>query len=159
MKTFMTLLLTFTTLFSGLASQIDFILNPQKYNAITLDTSRVPSPVEEPETDDFVQLSQVRMHYRVYGKGKPPLVLIHGNGGSVNSLKEAASYLANDFTVYLPESRCYGAQRRRNQRHHSRFDVPGCSRRDYFNGSEFAPEDLQALFPAGRCDKESICSR
>ncbi|MBR6361341.1 MAG: alpha/beta hydrolase, partial [Clostridia bacterium] len=108
MKTFMTLLLTFTTLFSGLASQIDFILNPQKYNAITLDTSRVPSPVEEPETDDFVQLSQVRMHYRVYGKGKPPLVLIHGNGGSVNSLKEAASYLANDFTVYLPESRCHG---------------------------------------------------
>ncbi len=108
MKTFMTLLLTFTTLFSGLASQIDFILNPQKYNAITLDTSRVPTPVEEPETDDFVQLSQVRMHYRVYGKGKPPLVLIHGNGGSVNSLKEAASYLANDFTVYLPESRCHG---------------------------------------------------
>ena len=108
MKTFMTLVLTFTTLFSGLASQIDFILNPQKYNAITLDTSRVPTPVEEPETDDFVQLSQVRMHYRVYGKGKPPLVLIHGNGGSVNSLKEAALYLANDFTVYLPESRCHG---------------------------------------------------
>ncbi len=108
MKAFINILLTFTTLFSGLASQADFIINPQKYNAITLDTSGVPAPVEEPAQDAFVQLSQVKMHYRVYGGGNPPLVLIHGNGGSINSLKEAASYLANDYTVYLPESRCHG---------------------------------------------------
>ena len=108
MKAFINILLTFTTLISGLSSQIDFIFNPQKYNAIELDTSSVPAPVEEPSEDAFIQLSQVKMHYRVYGGGKTPLVLIHGNGGSINSLKEAASYLANDFTVYLPESRCHG---------------------------------------------------
>lgn len=108
MKAFINILLTFTTLFSGIASQIDFVINPQKYNPITLDTSSVPAPIEEPAADSFIQLSEVNMHYRIYGGGKPPLVLIHGNGGSVNSLKEAASYLANDFTVYLPESRCHG---------------------------------------------------
>ncbi|MBR4452059.1 MAG: alpha/beta hydrolase, partial [Clostridia bacterium] len=108
MEALISILLTFTTLAGGLASQIDFIFNPQKYNAIELDTSAVPAPVEEPSEDSFIQLSQVKMHYRIYGSGKTPLVLIHGNGGSVNSLKEAASYLANDYTVYLPESRCHG---------------------------------------------------
>ncbi len=79
-----------------------------KYDLISLDTSDIPSPVAGPEIDDYVQLSEVKMHYQVYGHGKQPLILIHGNGGSINSLKEAASYLANDYTVYLPESRCHG---------------------------------------------------
>lgn len=80
----------------------------EKHNLITLDTSVLPEPVEEPEKDDFIQLSEVKMHYQVYGHGKKPLVLIHGNGGSVKSLHEAATYLANDYTVYLTESRCHG---------------------------------------------------
>lgn len=80
----------------------------EKYNLITLDTSSLPSPITEPEADGFVQLSQVNMHYQVYGRGKKPLILIHGNGGSVKSLDEAAGYLANDYTVYLTESRCHG---------------------------------------------------
>ncbi len=108
MTGFINILLTFTVLFSGISSQIDFILNPAKYNCITLDTSSLPSPVTEPEYDGFIQLSEVNMHYLVFGSGKKPLILIHGNGGSVNSLKEAAQYLANDYTVYLPESRCHG---------------------------------------------------
>ncbi len=108
MTAFINILLTLTVLFSGLSSQIDFIINPQKYNAISLDTSSLPSPVTEPEFDGYIQLSEVNMHYMVFGSGKKPLILIHGNGGSVNSLKEAAQYLANDYTVYLPESRCHG---------------------------------------------------
>lgn len=79
-----------------------------KHNLITLDTSVLPEPIEEPEKDNFVQLSEVNMHYQIYGHGEKPLILIHGNGGSVKSLHEAATYLANDYTVYLPESRCHG---------------------------------------------------
>lgn len=88
--------------------QIGVRVRSKQYNLITLDTSSVPVPVTEPETDAFVQLSEVNMHYQVYGHGKKPLILIHGNGGSLNSLDEAASYLANDYTVYLTESRCHG---------------------------------------------------
>ena len=78
------------------------------YNLITLDTSDIPSPVSVPECEADIQLSEVNMHYAVYGKDKYPLILVHGNGGSKNSLAEAATYLANDFTVYVIESRCHG---------------------------------------------------
>ncbi|MBR3835658.1 MAG: alpha/beta hydrolase [Clostridia bacterium] len=80
----------------------------KKYNLITLDTSGVPEPVESAPYESYVQLSEVKMHYAVYGEKGHPLILIHGNGGSKNSLEEAARYLANDYTVYVPESRCHG---------------------------------------------------
>lgn len=83
-------------------------MNNSTYNLISLDIKYLPKPVKNYETDSFVELSGVKIHYRVYGKNKPALILIHGNGGSVNSLKAAAKYLANDYTVYLPESRCHG---------------------------------------------------
>ena len=108
MKRFLHFVLILGTICSGIAAQVDFVFNPQKYNAITLETSSLPSPAAEPQTDDFVQLEDVKMHYQIWGEGKTPLILIHGNGGSVRSLREAAQYLANDYTVYLPESRCHG---------------------------------------------------
>lgn len=80
----------------------------KKYNMITLDTSNVPTPVTNPVKEDNIQLSDIKMHYAVYGEKGHPLILVHGNGGSQNSLKEAATYLANDYTVYVIESRCHG---------------------------------------------------
>ena len=89
--------------------QLSVHIRSSKYDLITLDTSVLPDPITEPGFDGFVQLSDVNVHYRIYGeKGKQPLLLIHGNGGSCNSLSEAATYLANDYTVYVPESRCHG---------------------------------------------------
>lgn len=108
MKRLVSLFVILGAICSGIAAQVEFVFQPQKYNAITLDMSNLPSPVVGPRTDDFVQLEEVRMHYQVFGEGKTPLILIHGNGGSVQSLQEAARYLANDYTVYLPESRCHG---------------------------------------------------
>ena len=108
MKIFVDILLVVTTFFSGFASQIDFIVNPAKYNAITLDISSLPAPVEEPVKDEYIELSEEKMHYLVYGTGEKAVILVHGNGGSANSLREAAQYLANEYTVYLPESRCHG---------------------------------------------------
>lgn len=80
----------------------------KNYNLITLDTSSVPFPVAGPLMEDDVQLSEVKMHYAVYGEKGKPLILIHGNAGSKQSLAEAARYLANDYKVYVPESRCHG---------------------------------------------------
>lgn len=80
----------------------------KNYNLITLDTSDIPEPVSGPAEESDVQLSQVKMHYAVYGEEGHPLILVHGNGGSMNSLKEAALYLANDYKVYVIESRCHG---------------------------------------------------
>ncbi len=108
MTAFVNILLSLLLLFGGVASQADYLVRPERYGARTLEVKDLPAPVTEPETDAFVQLSEVRMHYQVYGSGKQPLILVHGNGGSVRSLREAAAYLANDYTVYVPESRCHG---------------------------------------------------
>lgn len=90
------------------AWQIGVHQQSKKYNLIKLDTSNIPNPVTAPVKEDDVQLSEVKMHYAVYGEKGHPLILIHGNGGNQNSLKEAATYLANDYTVYVIESRCHG---------------------------------------------------
>ena len=78
------------------------------YNLITLDTSALPEAVTQAEEEGFAELSEVKMHYEIYGKTGHPLILVHGNGGSLKSLREAATYLANDYRVYLIESRCHG---------------------------------------------------
>ena len=80
----------------------------KKYNMITLDTTALPSPVSGPVLETDIQLSEVKMHYAVYGKSGHPLILVHGNGGSHKSLEEAALYLANEYTVYAIDSRCHG---------------------------------------------------
>lgn len=80
----------------------------KNYNLITLDTSDVPSPVTEVSFEGDIELSEMTMHYVVYGEEDYPLILVHGNGGSKESLREAATYLANDYKVYVIESRCHG---------------------------------------------------
>ena len=108
MKSIISIIMAVASFVCGHLMQADLLIHPQDYNLTVLDTSEVPDPVEKWEKDDFMQLSEVNMHYRIYGKGKKPLILIHGNGGSVESLSEAASYLANHYTVYVTESRCHG---------------------------------------------------
>ncbi|MBR3816078.1 MAG: alpha/beta hydrolase [Clostridia bacterium] len=80
----------------------------EKYNLIVLDTTAVPEPVAGPVIEADIELSEVTMHYAVYGDKGHDLILVHGNGGSKESLREAAQYLANDYKVYVPESRCHG---------------------------------------------------
>lgn len=107
MKSIVSIIMVLVSFFTNHLMQADIRIEPDKYNLITLDTSELPEPIKE-YTEGFVQLSDVKMHYRVYGYGKSPLILIHGNGGNANSLSEAAEYLANDYTVYVTESRCHG---------------------------------------------------
>jgi len=77
------------------------------YNVITLNTDNLPTPQEQVD-EGYVQLSDVKMHYIQYGTSGHPLILLHGNAGDTDSLKEAATYLANDYIVYTVDSRCHG---------------------------------------------------
>ena len=108
MQKFISVLLVFVSFFTAHFAQIEIKFNPEKYNLIDPDVSALPAPVEQPVGDGFVQLSEVKMHYVVYGSGETPLILIHGNGGSADSLKSLAQLLANHYTVYAIESRCHG---------------------------------------------------
>ena len=80
----------------------------KSYNLITLDTSNIPEPVSGSVYEGDAELSEMTMHYAVYGDEGHDFILVHGNGGSKKSLEEAALYLANDYKVYVIESRCHG---------------------------------------------------
>ena len=80
----------------------------KNYNLITLDTTNLPEPVSGPVLEADIELSEMTMHYAVYGDEGHDFILVHGNGGNKNSLEEAARYLANDYKVYVIESRCHG---------------------------------------------------
>jgi len=71
-----------------------------------------------------------RIGYRQYGAG-PAVVLVQGAIGTTQSYHELASYLASDFTVYVPERR-------------GRPLSPGAYRPDHTIEREL--EDLAALF-------------
>ena len=56
---------------------------------------------------EFITKAKVRIHYEVLGQGRP-LVFFHGNGEDHHIFEETARLLAEEYTVYLPDSRCHG---------------------------------------------------
>lgn len=92
----------------GAGAWLGYVRNEsKKYNLITLDEPDI-APVATPAEEYDVELSDITMYYAVYGDEGYPLILVHGNGGNKDSLKEAAGYLASDYKVYVIESRCHG---------------------------------------------------
>ena len=49
----------------------------------------------------------VRLYYEIYGTGKP-LLLIHGNGGSIQDFKSTIPYFARKYQVIAVDSRAHG---------------------------------------------------
>lgn len=59
-------------------------------------------------TSHWVRVNGWRMHYRVGGKGRQALVLVHGLAVSGNYLLPMAAELLDDFTVYIPDLPGFG---------------------------------------------------
>jgi pimeloyl-ACP methyl ester carboxylesterase len=55
----------------------------------------------------YAQIRGIRMYYEIYGKGQP-LLIIHGNGGSINNFLYQIPYFAKDYQVILADSRAQG---------------------------------------------------
>lgn len=49
----------------------------------------------------------INLYYETYGKGKP-LLLIHGNGGSISSFSKTIPYFARHYQVIAVDSRAHG---------------------------------------------------
>jgi 2-hydroxy-6-oxonona-2,4-dienedioate hydrolase len=60
-------------------------------------------------TSHWVRVNGWWMHYRVAGKGRQALVLVHGLTVSGNYLLPTAAELLDDFTVYIPDLPGFGA--------------------------------------------------
>lgn len=61
----------------------------------------------DPKAGKYANIRGFRMYYEVYGTGKP-LLLIHGNGGSINNFKQQIPYFAKQYKVIVADSRAQG---------------------------------------------------
>ncbi|NID13244.1 alpha/beta fold hydrolase [Fibrivirga algicola] len=55
----------------------------------------------------YQSVNGIRLYYETYGKGKP-LLLIHGNGGSISSFSKTIPYFARNYRVIAVDSRAHG---------------------------------------------------
>ncbi|MBK0380358.1 alpha/beta fold hydrolase [Mucilaginibacter segetis] len=55
----------------------------------------------------YADIRGFKMYYEVYGKGEPMLI-IHGNGGSINNFLYQIPYFAKNYQVILADSRAQG---------------------------------------------------
>ncbi len=60
-----------------------------------------------PQAGRFVQIRGFRMYYETYGQGEP-LLIIHGNGGSINNFLYQIPYFSTHYKVILADSRAHG---------------------------------------------------
>lgn len=55
----------------------------------------------------YADIRGFKMYYETYGKGEP-LLIIHGNGGSINNFLYQIPYFAKNYQVILADSRAQG---------------------------------------------------
>jgi len=60
-----------------------------------------------PAAGKFANVNGIKMYYEVYGTGQP-MVLIHGNGGSIASMANQIDYFKTKYKIIVADSRAMG---------------------------------------------------
>ena len=60
-----------------------------------------------PNVGKYANIRGFKMYYEIYGTGKP-LLIIHGNGGSINNFENQIPYFIKNYQVILADSRAQG---------------------------------------------------
>src|ERR1700722_13061581 len=60
-----------------------------------------------PAVGKYADIRGFKMYYETYGKGEP-LLIIHGNGGSINNFLLQIPYFAKKYQVIIADSRAQG---------------------------------------------------
>jgi pimeloyl-ACP methyl ester carboxylesterase len=98
----MKLLNKLQVIFIGLIiSELSFA---QEANLVTNDTNSFGN---NPNTGKYVDIRGFKMYYERYGKGEP-LLMIHGNGGSISSFINQIPYYSKSYQVIAVDSRAQG---------------------------------------------------
>lgn len=80
---------------------------------LRLDFASAQSPFDttmygrNPAVGKYADIRGFKMYYEIYGKGDPMLI-IHGNGGSINNFLYQIPYFAKNYRVILADSRAQG---------------------------------------------------
>lgn len=59
------------------------------------------------EAGSYKHINGIDLYYEIYGSGKP-LILLHGNGGSIKSSSARIEYFKKSFQVIVIDSRAHG---------------------------------------------------
>jgi len=59
------------------------------------------------EAGNYADVNGIKLYYEIYGKGEP-LVLLHGNGGSINAGREQITFFSKHYQVIAVDSRGQG---------------------------------------------------
>lgn len=82
------------------------------FSAFGFDQSECECTIEygnNPSTGKYAQINGIKMYYETYGDStKQPLLLIHGNGGSIESGRCQIEYFKNNYYVIIADSRFQG---------------------------------------------------
>jgi pimeloyl-ACP methyl ester carboxylesterase len=62
---------------------------------------------KDPKVGKYCEMRGFKMYYEVYGSGEP-LLLIHGNGGSINNFAKQIPVFAKNYKVIIADSRSQG---------------------------------------------------
>lgn len=60
-----------------------------------------------PEVGQYAEVNGIKVYYEIYGEGEP-LLLIHGNGGSIKSSTPKIEYYKGKYQVIVMDSRAHG---------------------------------------------------
>ncbi|MCR8558655.1 alpha/beta hydrolase [Mucilaginibacter sp. BJC16-A38] len=89
-----------TVLILSIFVKFGFAQTPQK----DMDTTHYG---RNPAVGKYADIRGFKMYYETYGKGEP-LLIIHGNGGSINNFVYQIPYFAKNYQVILADSRAQG---------------------------------------------------
>lgn len=62
---------------------------------------------DNPAAGKYYEVRGIKMYTEVYGQGKP-LLLIHGNGGSISAFSQTIPYFSKKYRVIAVDSRAHG---------------------------------------------------
>jgi len=78
-----------------------------KTNVFAIDGTAIPNFGQNKKVGRFADVNGIKLYYEIYGDG-PPLVVLHGNGGSISSAASHIPDLMKKYKVIAIDSRSQG---------------------------------------------------
>jgi len=80
------------------------VASAQTLNASSIDTTMFG---KNEKVGKYVKIRGINLYYETYGKGET-LLIIHGNGGSINNFLHQIPYFSKNYKVIVADSRAHG---------------------------------------------------
>jgi hypothetical protein len=77
------------------------------FGSVMARQQALPNYGDNPEAGRYYNHDGVNVYYEIYGQGKP-MVLLHGNGGSIGSRAQLIPEFASHYRVIALDARCHG---------------------------------------------------